>query len=304
MRIRSGKITIENTNVCPASCSICPRDKYTAKLGMMSFNLFAKIINNLSQQTNVDTVDMGGFGEPFTDKLLFDRCRLIREKLPHVQIFTSSNCYLMTPDKHDDVCKYIDAIKLSVYGLSKEVYEKCHRGTLTKEKSYENILSLLKRKDRPQMIGGFTLSDDNRHEMKEWIEFWEPKLDEVYVWEAHNFGGLMNFRTIDRTRQISCGRPFNGPLYVHTDGTVSMCCLDINKKLSLGNLNTMTIPEIFKSKEYRRIRKAHKEKNFEGLLCYNCCQTNYNPDVLVYASNKDRAVGKLNSNLKELYEKG
>ena len=263
--------------------------------------LFSKIINNLAQQTNIDTVDIGGFGEPFADKLLFERCELIRQKLPQVKIFTSSSCFLMTSDKHDDVCKYIDGLKISISGLSKSVYEQCHGGSLTIEKTYANILGLLERVKKPHTIGGMTLTAENKHEMQGWIDFWEPKLNEVYVWLPHNFGGLMNFREINRAKQISCGRPFNGPLYIHLDGRVSMCCLDINKQLLIGDINTQSIPEIFHSPAYRKLRKAHKNKNFKGLICENCCQTNFNPDVLVYASNKERAVGKLNSNLKELY---
>ena len=301
MKLRSEKITIENTNLCPASCTICPRDKYESKLGIMDFNLFKKIINNLSNQTNVKMVDIGGFGEPFADKLLFERCAYIREKLPEVKIFTSSNCFLMTPDKYDDVVKYIDALKISVYGVTKETYEKCHRGSVTYEKTYDNILGLLERKEKPYTIGLLTLTKDNEKEKEDWIKYWKPKLDEVYVWLPHNFAGNMNFRTID-PKQKTCGRPLNGPLYVHIDGTVSMCCLDINKKLVIGNMDTDTIPEIFNSRAYRRIKKAHKDSKFRGLLCERCCQTNYNPEVMVYASNKDRGVGILNSNLKNLLE--
>ncbi|KKN73872.1 hypothetical protein LCGC14_0396740 [marine sediment metagenome] len=262
----------------------------------MDFNLFAKIINQCSRQEGIDTIDIGGFGEPFADKLLFERCELIRKRLPKPQIFTSSNCYLMTPDKYDDVCKYIDSLKISVYGVSKEAYEASHR-TLTYETTRDNILGLLERKDKPYTIGLLTLSDDNRHEMEDWIAYWQPKLDEVYVWLPHNFGGLMDFRTINKP-QVSCGRPFNGPLYIHLDGIVSMCCLDINKKLVIGDINNQSIVEIFKSEAIKNIRRAHRRCDFKGLLCENCCQTNYNPDVLVYASNKERKVGKLNSNLK------
>jgi|TARA_Y100000310_G_C20703453_1_gene832257 MoaA/NifB/PqqE/SkfB family radical SAM enzyme len=302
MRIRSGKITIENTNICTANCVICPRSKYNQPLGVMGFSLFAKIINQCSQQTNIDTIDIGGFGEPFADKLLFDRCELIRKRLPKARIFTSSNCFLMTPDKYGEVCKYIDSLKISVYGVTKETYEKCHRGNVTQERTYANILGLLERKDRPYTIGLLTLSD-NHHEMDDWVKFWQPKLDEVYVWKPHNFGGLMNFRKLSRER-ISCGRPSNGPLYIHIDGTVSMCCLDINKNLVIGDINKQTITEIFQSKEYRELRRAHLRQNFKGLLCESCCQTSYDPDVLVYASNADRAVGKMNSNLESLYSYG
>ncbi len=298
MRLRSGKLTIENTNICPANCTICPRDKYTQKIGIMDFNLFEKVINNLSNQTGVNTVDMGGFGEPYADKLLFERCEYIRQKLPMAKIFTSSNCYLMTPDKYDNTVKYIDALKISVYGVSRAVYEKCHRGSVVFEKTYSNILGLLDLPKKPYTIGLLTLTKDNECEKDEWLKFWEPKLDEVYVWLPHDFAGLTDLRIIDHTKQRTCGRPARGPLYVHIDGTVSMCCFDINKKLVIGNMNRDTIPEIFKSKAYVRIKQAHRVGNFKGLLCENCCQTNHNPNVLVYASNKERAVGKLNSNLK------
>lgn len=302
MRLRSGKLTIENTNLCPANCTICPREQYTQDLGIMDMNLFKKIINQLAQQENVDTVDIGGFGEPFADKLLFERCEYIRQRLPKAKIFTSSNCYLMTPDKYDEVVKYIDALKISVYGVTKETFERCHRGRVTFEQTYDNVLGLLERDKKPYTIGLLTITEDNEHEKDAWLEFWEPKLDEVYIWLPHNFGGTRNYRTIDRTKQQSCGRPVNGPLYVHLDGTVSMCCLDINKKLKIGDMNTQTIPEIFNSEAYKRIKHKHKVGDFSDLLCENCCQTNFNPDVLVYASNKERGVGKLNSNLKNLLE--
>jgi len=301
MKLRSGKITIENTNICPANCLICPREQYTQELGIMDFNLFKKIINNVANQSNVDTIDIGGFGEPFADKLLFERCEYIRQRLPKAKIFTSSNCFLMTPNKYDDVIKYIDALKISVYGVSKKVYEECHRGRLIFEKTYSNVLGLMERDKKPYTIGLLTLTKENEREKNAWIEFWEPRLDEVYVWLPHNFAGTRSYRVIDRSKQVSCGRPLNGPLYVHIDGTVSMCCLDINKKLVIGNMDTDTIPEIFRSPAYKRIKKAHRERNFKGLLCENCCQTNYDPSVLVYATNKERGVGKLNSNLKNLY---
>lgn len=302
MKLRSGKITIENTNICPANCVICPRGQYASKLGIMDFNLFKKVINQVAKHTNVGMIDMGGFGEPYADRLLFERCEHIRRVLPQVKIFTSSNCALMTPDKYADTVKYIDTLKISIYGVSKDVYEQCHRGSLVFEKSLANIMGLLELDKKPYTIGLLTLSKENEQEKDDWLRFWEPQFNEVYIWLPHNFGGLKDYRTIDRTRQVSCGRPFNGPLYVHMDGKVSMCCLDINKKLIIGDMNTDTIPEIFRSNTFKLIKTAHKAKNFKGLLCENCCQTNYNPEVMVYASNTDRAVGKMNSNLRNLYD--
>ena len=303
MELKNKHISIETTNLCPAHCTICPREQLTQKLGIMDFDLFKKIIDDAAQY-NIASLDTCGFGEPFTDNLLFERFQYIREKLPKAKIYVSSNCFLMTPDIYDKVIKYVDILKISIYGITKDVYEKSHRGSLKFEKVYSNILGFLEKtknlKKKPHTIGLLTVTDINKHEMNDWIKFWKPKLDEVYVWQPHNYGGAKNYRTIDHTKQESCGRPFYGPLYIHIDGLVSMCCFDFNAKLIIGDIKTQTIDEIFHSEAYRKLRKAHKTKNFKDYLCYNCCQTNYDPSVLLYATNKKRKAGRTNANLQDL----
>ena len=303
MELKNKQITIETTNLCPAHCTVCPREQYTQKLGIMDFDLFKKIIDDATQY-NITSYDTCGFGEPFTDKLFFKRCQYVREKMPKAEIYASSNCFLMTPDIYDEVIKYVDILKISVYGVTGNIYERTHRGSLKFEKTMSNILEFLEKiknlKKKPYTIGLLTITDINRHEMKDWIKFWESKLDEVYVWLPHNYGGLRNYRTVDHAKQESCGRPFYGSLYIHVDGTVSMCCFDINKKLVIGDMKKQTIYEVFHSEAYRKLKRAHQTKSFKGYLCYNCCQTNCDPSVLLYATNKKRKVGKINTNLQNL----
>lgn len=305
MELKNKQITIETTNLCSAHCTICPREKYIQKLGIMDFGLFKKIIDDAAQY-NITMLDTGGFGDPFTDRLYFERCEYIKKKLPEAKIYTSSPCFLMTPDIYDKVIKYVDILKMSIYGITKDTYEKAHRGNLKFKKTYSNILGFLEKikglKKRPYTAGLLVATDINKHEMKDWIKFWKPKLDEVYVWLPHNWGDLKNYRTINHNKQVSCNRPFTGPLYVHIDGTVSMCCFDINKRLVIGDMKTQTIYEIFHSEPYLKIKKAHQTKNFEGLLCYNCDQTNPDPSVLLYATNKEREIGKMNSSLRKLIQ--
>ncbi len=303
MKLKSESITIETTNLCPAHCKICPRESYTQKPGIMDFDLFKKIIDEVSD-SGIKMIDTCAFGDPFTDPLLFERCRYIREKMPGVKIYTSSNCFLMAPDKYDDVIKYIDILKISFYGITKESYEKAHRGSLKFEKTLGNVTGFLGKikglEKKPYTIGLLTLIDENKHEMKEWIDFWQPKLDEVYVWKPHNYGGAKKYREIDRTKQKTCGRPLVGAPYVHLDGKVGVCCFDFDAKLIIGDIKTQTLEEIFHSEAFMKIKKAHEAGNFKGYICDDCDQTNYDPSVLVYATNKERAVGKTNSNLQDL----
>jgi len=291
MILANKQITIETTNLCPAHCTICPRDQYTQKLEIMDFNLFKKIIDDVAQY-NITSLDTCGFGEPFTDKLFFKRCEYTKQKLSKVEIYASSNCFLMTPNIYDDVIKYVDILKMSIYGVTKDTYEKSHRGRLKFERTISNILGFLEKiKDlekKPYIIGLLTVTNINQHEIDDWIKFWEPKIDEVFVWKPHNFGGARNYRNVDHTKQVSCGRPFNGPLYVHVDGTVSMCCFDFNRNLVIGDMKTETIYDVLHSDAYKKLKVAHQHREFKGYICENCCQTNSDSSVMLYTTNSER----------------
>lgn len=282
-------INIETTNICPANCIMCPREEFTAKLGIMNINLFKKIIDDCVTY-NTKIIDLCGFGEAFSDSLLFERCKYVKEKLPDSKIYISTNAFLMNEKYFENIVKYIDILKLSIFGMSKESYRKLHK--LSYDKCFSNIKNfLLYKKNKPYIIGLFIKMGENTHEMFNWIDYWEPLLDEVYVWTPHNWIDYINYRIVDKSNQLSCGRPFK-TIYIHIDGTVSVCCLDINKRLTIGNIKNQTIKEILESDKLKEIQEKHKNNNFSNLICSNCDQTNYNPDNLVYSSNKNRKVGK------------
>jgi hypothetical protein len=74
------------------------------------------------------------------------------------------------------------------------------------------------------------------------------------------------------------------------DGTINMCCFDFNGDLTLGDLKTQSITEIFKGESFQKIFKCHKSGDFEGsgLICKNCDQRNEEKfDVLIYNSKFD-----------------
>ncbi len=297
MELRNKQIIMETTNICDAHCVICPREKFTQKLQAMDMDLFKKIIDDASQY-GLESIDTCGFGECMLDKNLFERFAYIREMIPKAKIFVSTTAFHMIPDKWDNVIKYIDILKLSIYGATENTYEAFHRGKVRYSDTMKNINGFLgyTNGNRPYTIGLFVQTDLNRHEKDDWIAMWKPKLDEVFVWEPHNWVQGRDYRKIDQTRQVTCGRPDNGPMYVHADGTVSPCCWDIHKEIKLGDLKTQTIEEIFKGAPYRALRAAHRKNWFDNHICRNCDQTNYDPGVLLYASNPTRRVGQITSN--------
>jgi hypothetical protein len=312
MELKNKQIIIETTDICDAHCVICPREQYRKKVGSMSMKLFEKIIDDAAQY-EIESVDTCGFGEAFLDKYLFERCDYMRKKLPNSKTFISSTAYHMTPDKWDKVIEYIDILKLSIYGSTKETYEAFHRGRVKYDVAMKNINGFLNYKKNhtffirgdersTQTVGLLVVTDLNRHEKDAWLKEWEPKLDEVFIWKPHNWVKGRSYRVVDYNNQVSCGRPMNAPLYVHRDGIVSPCCWDVHSEVKLGDLNFQTIEEIYHGEPYRKLREAHKECNFGNYICKDCCQTNYDESVMLYASNPNRKVGQLTSNERMVYE--
>ena len=73
--------------------------------------------------------------------------------------------------------------------------------------------------------------EENKHEFDDWINFWEPKLSEVYAWAPHNYVDGRNYRDISGQEQKTCGRPLQGPLNIAVNGEAHVCCFDYNKLL-------------------------------------------------------------------------
>lgn len=308
-KLSTDHITIETINVCNANCVFCPREKYNMKPETMKMEIWKKIIDDLATHNyeNGLKIDTQGFGEPFLDKYFFDRLFYARKQIPNTRFFTSSNCTKMTKDKFPLICKYIDTLRTSFYAMTKETYEKTQRGNASFENALYNILDFLdyrksmENKHFPNMswvimqmeiVEGY-----NDHEVERWKEFWEPRADEIMIWKLHNFGGLRNYRTIDHSKQVSCGRPIHGPAYVHVDGIVSMCCWDINERLVIGDLKTQTLEEVFHSEAYKMIRKKHENNDFRGLYCHHCEQTTPDPSCLAYTNQGRKLCTMTSDNL-------
>ena len=62
-------VQIESTNLCNAKCVFCPRDEMQRAQGVMSFELFKKIVDECAE-LGITHVRMHNYGEPFMDRQL------------------------------------------------------------------------------------------------------------------------------------------------------------------------------------------------------------------------------------------
>src|SRR6185437_14470829 len=67
-------VQIESTNICNAKCVFCPRDEMHRRQGVMSFDLFRKIVDECAT-LGITHVRVHNYGEPFLDRHLTEKVR-------------------------------------------------------------------------------------------------------------------------------------------------------------------------------------------------------------------------------------
>ena len=292
---KNNDMRFEVTTKCNYNCIICPREKITRKIETMSFDLFKELFDKIIGETDqYDTLSFPGMGEPMLDPGLSKKIEYAKKVKPDLSILLLTNGSLLTPETFRELeCLGLTSVRVSLYGNTPESYSRVH-GTTNKNmfsKVRDSLLEIIEQKKTIELYLTYNLVEKvNEESLQEWIDFWKDKVDLLEVWKPHNWVDGRDYRYVQREKLKTCGRPFNGPLQVQVDGTVNICCFDFDGKLTLGDLKTQSLKEIFSSPLYKKLVKHHTSGDFSdsGLICENCDLRNKDKsDVMVYNSKFD-----------------
>ena len=277
---------------CNYKCIICPHHKLIREKEIMSLETFQSIFDKINAETSQYTnITFPGMGEPTLDKSFIDKLKYVRAKQPNMTITFITNASLLTVERwaqYEDLG--VNSVRVSFYGNDAESYSHV-MGIPNKnmfEKVKNTLLEICRVKKKTKLLLTMNvISKDYNVVPQEWIDFWKDKVDLLEVWAPHNWVDAVHFRKLQVDKMNSCGRPFDGPLQVQVDGTVNMCCFDYDGYLTMGDLKTQSLKEIFSSPLFKKIVRAHTTGNFKGsgLICENCDQRNKDKsDVMIYNS--------------------
>ena len=260
-------VQIESTNICNAKCVFCPRDDMHRRQGIMSVELFRKIVDECVD-LGITHVRMHNYGEAFIDKQLVEKVRYAKQKgIKEVGVI--SNGSLITEQiARGMIDAGLDAINISVDASGKEVFESTRLG-LKYDKVIANIERLVRLrtesgKRRPKLILSFVRQNNSADEQA-FIEHWRAIADKVHVTDLHNWAGTLN---TESDVNYPCYRPWL-TFTVLWDGRVSLCCADFDGKVVLGDLNTHSIADIWNAEPYRNARRQHLESGGPD-ICRAC----------------------------------
>ncbi|MBW8713927.1 MAG: radical SAM protein [Acidobacteria bacterium] len=250
-------VQIESTNICNAKCVFCPRDEMQRRQGIMTVELFRKIVDECAD-LGITHIRMHNYGEAFMDRKLVEKVRYAKQKGIREVGMISNGSLITEPVARGMIDAGLDAINISVDASGKEVFEATRIG-LKYDKVIANIERLLRLrtesgKRRPKLILSFVRQNNSADEAA-FIEHWRSIADKIHVTDLHNWAGTLN---TESDVNYPCYRPWL-TFTVLWDGRVSLCCADFDGKTILGNLNTQTIAEVWNAEPYRNVRREHLE---------------------------------------------
>tara|TARA_B110000971_G_scaffold215715_1_gene249633 strand:- start:1176 stop:2105 length:930 start_codon:yes stop_codon:yes gene_type:complete len=292
--LKNKEVVFELTNKCAYHCTICPREKMSRDKGVMSMELYKKIIDEAIPK-GLEFVTLLGFGEPMLDKHFVDRVKYAKEK--KLSVSTDTTGYLLKEQISEELINLkMDNMRFSFFSTTREIYHKLHNlDTFDLALGRINKLLELKKKlnsNYPKTGVYFVRQELNKHQTQDFIDYWENRVDEVNVWEAHNWTDVLDLRSKNYKRKKTCGRPQSGPLQIRYDGKISACCFDFNSELITGDLSKQSLNEIDNNIENIALKKAHTTGDLSSYsMCDNCDQMYEVPDTLIYSNAKNNKVG-------------
>jgi sulfatase maturation enzyme AslB (radical SAM superfamily) len=260
-------VQIESTNMCNAKCVFCPRDEMHRRQGIMSLELFRKVVDECAE-LGITHVRMHNYGEAFMDRRLVEKVRYAKAKGIR-EVGVISNGSLLTEDIARGVIEAgLDAINISVDASGKDVFESTRLG-LNYDKVIANIERLVRiraesGRRRPKLILSFVRQNNSADEQA-FIEHWKAIADKIHITDLHNWAGTLNSES---DVNYPCYRPWL-TFTVLWDGRVSLCCADFDGRTVLGDLNTSTIRDIWNAAPYVQVRRQHLESGGPD-ICRAC----------------------------------
>lgn len=254
-------LQIETLAGCNARCTMCPVPEMDRPKGRMDQSLFVRIVDQAVEMGCTQIVPFLN-GEPFLDPLIFERLTVLTLRRITFHLFT--NASKLTKERADHLALFpLSELVISFVGGTKEAYERVM--SLDYDKVKANIRYMLSVATFPVKVY-MTEFRDNEGTVDAFRAEWG---DRAFVGAYADWAGKKPDPVVNLHLRDSkpCPRVLER-MTVLVDGRVSLCCLDVEGEVILGDLNTQTLHDVWESQQWRR--DAHRALNFDLPLCRSC----------------------------------
>ncbi|MFA5783113.1 MAG: radical SAM/SPASM domain-containing protein [Bacteroidales bacterium] len=286
--------SIEATTNCNLRCPECPSGlrQFSRPTGTLDLQGFQKYVNQLERHLMYLMIYFQG--EPYMNKDFFEFVKYARSKKIYTSTSTNGH-FLDNENARQTVISGPDRMIISLDGTDQETYSSYRIGG-----DFEKVISGIKnvvawkkklKAKKPYIILQFLVLKTNEHRIAEIQELSKDLgVDELQLKSAQfcdfkNGNALMPdnatysryLKNADGTYSLkkeiknSCLRMWQS-IVITWDGKIIPCCFDKDAHHQLGNLNTSSLKEIWKSNEYKALRKQILRNRKSIAICNNCTE--------------------------------
>jgi radical SAM protein with 4Fe4S-binding SPASM domain len=283
---------IDPASSCNFQCTFCPTGdreliKGTGRYqGVMDFDLFRKIIDELALfPESLKVLRLYKDGEPLLNKNLAKMVAYAKQsgRIPYID--TTTNGTLIEPDRVGPLIEAgLDKINISVDGMTPEQYLRFTKFDFDFDRFIQNIHWLYQHKGDCEIvikIPSELITESQRQEFYDtfgdycdriFIENFAPCWPEFDVEERTGIKITQGIYQQPITPTDTCPYIFYS-MSINADGLASSCFLDWGRKLIVGDARLQTLPEIWNSEAFNRLRMQHLEgKRQQNPVCSRCGQ--------------------------------
>ena len=266
--MKAPHLQIETINRCNAKCTFCLVPNMANKRSAMTDELFTRILFD-AKDYGVKKIIPFLNGEPLLDPKFVQRIVEINTILPDAEVVFYSNGSLLSEEKAKELAK----TKITVANFSINAVTNDARMKIMGVNLHDTIKNILYFKSlcpnvsiNVSAIMGTTYWTPP--EMQEFIAFWTKLGIKPNLFFEGNWAGKT--RPVIHVSDVGCERP-NDIMTILADGTVALCCYDLDGEVNFGNLNTQTIKEVWESEAMEHYRSLNDSgKRSELKMCQSC----------------------------------
>jgi MoaA/NifB/PqqE/SkfB family radical SAM enzyme len=286
---------IDPASACNFKCNFCPccisnKANWSEhkKVGMMSYELFRKIIDDATKfPQKIKTLRLYKEGEPLLNKRLPDMIRYAKQKDVADKIDFTTNGSLLTRDLSLALIDAgLDKINISVESLTEEGYKNTSGVDLDMAKFKENLKFLYANKKQCRILIKISDYGLEEHSEQEFYEMFGDMCDEIAVehvapvWPEFDLSDVQTeFKEGLHGNEIRecqvCPYIFYS-ICINSSGTVSSCLMDWNHLSLVGDVNESSIVDVWNNQHIQNMRIKNLEgKRNELGICKDCGQMKF-----------------------------
>src|SRR3972149_3577425 len=181
----------------------------------------------------------------------------------------------------------VEQVRVGIRAATRETYKQIHKKDLF-DRVKANLERMIELKTemnahRLLLVVQIVVCEDTAGEIDLFREQWGDKDVFMEIKDFMSWGGWTEDRTLPQNngdpRRPLCIDPFHN-LVINWDGKVSLCSLDWNCAVPLGQVGKQNVLQVWHGDEVRAVREAHLKGNFkQNSMCENCQEWRYVPNL-------------------------